>query len=141
MKKALLIIGAGLLLAGCSAKTAKAPASNTGTKPAASSQPAASPDAMMKKDDTSDQESDANTIKISNYMFAPDTLTVKAGAEVTVVNTDTVKHNLVADDESFKVDLLDENESSVFTAPSKPGTYAFHCEPHAAKMKGTLIVQ
>lgn len=54
-------------------------------------------------------------------------------------NADPVTHTLTADDgKSFNVSV-NGNSSGTFTAPSKPGTYKFHCTIHP-QMHGTLTV-
>ena len=66
-------------------------------------------------------------------------MTVKAGTKVIVRNADAVTHTVTADDgTSFDV-TVNGNGSATFTAPSKPGTYKFHCRIHP-QMHGTLIV-
>ena len=66
-------------------------------------------------------------------------ITVKNGATVTVKNADTTTHTLAADGGAFDTGNLTPGMSATFVAPSKPGTYAFHCNIHA-NMHGTLVV-
>ena len=78
-------------------------------------------------------------ITISNFQFASPQ-SVPAGATVTVVNSDQAEHSVTADEgKSFDVDV-DGNGTATFTAPAKPGTYAYHCTYHPS-MHGQLIVQ
>ncbi|HEX4491859.1 MAG TPA: cupredoxin domain-containing protein [Acidimicrobiia bacterium] len=81
----------------------------------------------------------AATITIHNFSFgAP--VTVTAGATVTVHNSDSTTHSLSADDGSFDAGAnVPAGQTHTFTAPTKPGRYAFHCNFHA-EMHGTLIV-
>lgn len=68
-------------------------------------------------------------------------LVVAAGAKVTVTNMDSAEHTVTADDGSaFDVDVKGSGATATFTAPSKPGTYAFHCSFHPG-MHGTLTVK
>ena len=77
-------------------------------------------------------------ITISGFSFGA-ALTVKAGQKITVKNADAVTHTVTADDgKSFGV-TVNGNGSATFSAPSKPGTYKFHCTIHP-QMHGTLIV-
>ena len=78
-------------------------------------------------------------IKIDNFSFTPQTITVKAGTEVTWTNKDDIPHNVVADDKSFKSKVLDTDEKFTMTA-SKPGTYTYYCSIHP-KMTGKLVVE
>ena len=78
-------------------------------------------------------------ITISGFEFgAP--LTVKPGATVTVTNSDGTEHTVTADAGSaFNAEVAGKGPAT-FTAPSQPGTYAFHCNYHPM-MHGQLIVQ
>lgn len=77
-------------------------------------------------------------ITIASFAFGSP-VTVKAGTKVTVKNTDGVGHTVTADDgKSFNVSVP-AGATATFTAPSKPGTYKFHCSIHRY-MHGSLIV-
>jgi plastocyanin len=76
-------------------------------------------------------------LTIKSFAFSPKPLTVKAGAEVTVKNEDSTNHTVTADDGSF--DTKGFQGTKTFTAPDKPGTYAFHCDIHDY-MKGVIQV-
>lgn len=78
-------------------------------------------------------------ITIQGFAFgAP--LTVRPGAQITVVNRDGAGHTVTADDgKSFDVSMAGGGGSATFTAPSAPGTYKFHCTIHPS-MHGSLIV-
>src|SRR6476469_1388812 len=51
---------------------------------------------------------------------------VKAGSEVSVKNSDGFGHTITADNGEFNVSV-DGNGHATFKAPTKPGTYKFHC--------------
>ena len=78
-------------------------------------------------------------VKIDNFSFGPQALTVAVGTTVTWTNRDDIPHTVVADDKSFKSKVLDTDEkfSSTFT---KAGTYPYFCSIHP-KMTGKVIVQ
>ncbi|MFC5467597.1 plastocyanin/azurin family copper-binding protein [Cohnella suwonensis] len=80
------------------------------------------------------------TIEMKGYKFATPEVTVKAGTTIEFVNMDPDQHNAVAVDGSFKTKLLDKGESATITL-DKPGVYEYYCAPHAAHMKGKIIVQ
>lgn len=71
--------------------------------------------------------------------FEPDTVTVGVGQSVTWVNQDSVSHNAVADDGSWKTDIFGADGSATVTFDT-PGTYQYVCTLHP-NMKGTVIVQ
>jgi plastocyanin len=86
------------------------------------------------------QNSAAPQITIDNFSFAPPTLTVAAGTEVTWVNHDDIPHTVVSEDKTtFKSRALDTDEKFSFTF-SKPGTYTYFCSIHP-KMTAKVIVQ
>ncbi len=66
------------------------------------------------------------------------TRTAEAGSVVTVQNKDGVTHSVTADGGAFDV-AVPAGTTARFVAPSRPGTYAFHCNFHAS-MHGTLTV-
>jgi plastocyanin len=79
-------------------------------------------------------------ITIKNFGFSG-TLTVKAGAKVTVVNEDSVAHTLT-DKKTHKFDtgnIAGSGGTGTFTAPTTPGSYPFGCTYHP-NMAGTLVV-
>jgi plastocyanin len=78
-------------------------------------------------------------VKIDNFSFAPDTLTVKVGTRVTWINRDDVPHTVVSDDQAFKSRPLDTDEVFTFT-PTKPGTYSYFCSLHP-KMIAKFVVE
>lgn len=96
--------------------------------------PAASPAASA----TTASAGTAITIRDFGY-GAP--LVVPAGAALTVTNMDSAEHTVSADDGSaFDVEVKGSGGTATFTAPSKPGTYAYHCRYHP-NMHGTLTVR
>ena len=65
---------------------------------------------------------------------------VKAGATVNIKNNDAFTHTVTSDDgTSFDVSV-DGGKTATITAPSKAGTYKFHCNIHS-NMHATLTVQ
>ena len=78
-------------------------------------------------------------VKIDNFAFAPETITVAVGSSVRWVNRDEDTHNIVGDDKSFKSKALDTNDEFSFTF-SKPGTYSYVCSIHP-RMKGKVVVE
>ena len=78
-------------------------------------------------------------VKIDNFSFAPQTLTVAVGTTVTWTNRDDIPHTVVADDKSFKSKVLDTDEKFSYTF-TKAGTYPYFCSIHP-KMTGKVAVQ
>jgi amicyanin len=86
-----------------------------------------------------DDKPAAAEVKIDNFSFAPATLTVPVGTEVTWTNRDDIPHNVVNDDASIKSKVLDTDDKFSFTF-TKPGTYKYFCSIHP-KMQGTVVVK
>ena len=83
---------------------------------------------------------DEITDEIKDFAFSPKVFKVTPGAKVTVINRDSARHTLTADDgKSFDTDLLNLGQSTTFTAPDTEGEFGFHCQPHPS-MQGTLEV-
>jgi plastocyanin len=81
-----------------------------------------------------------SAVTISDFKFAPESLTAKSGAKVTVTNDDSTAHTATADDgKSFDTGTLDQGSSQTISV-TKPGSYAYHCTIHPF-MKGTIVVQ
>jgi plastocyanin len=78
-------------------------------------------------------------VKIDNFSFGPQTLTVAAGTTVTWKNNDDVPHTVVSDDKAFKSKALDTDDKFSYTF-TKPGTYNYFCSVHP-KMIAKIVVQ
>ena len=79
------------------------------------------------------------TVKIDNFVFGPEALTVSVGTTVTWINQDDIPHTVVANDKSFKSKVLDSDERFSFTF-TKPGEYGYFCSLHP-HMTGKVIVK
>ena len=89
-------------------------------------------------------------IAAENFGFSTETITVPAGAEVTVEfdnRDDGVPHNVAVYTDSSASDAIFVGEivmgptrpTYTFTAPETPGNYFFRCDVHPA-MHGAFIV-
>jgi glucose/arabinose dehydrogenase/plastocyanin len=100
--------------------------------------------------------SSANTAMVSlsarDIAFDKNTITVPAGAlvEMEFTNHDAAPHNFAlfrssaAQEVIFRGEIITGPGATVtyrFQAPSQPGTYYFHCDPHAPTMFGDFVVQ
>jgi plastocyanin len=88
----------------------------------------------------SDQPSTAGAaVKIDNFVFGPQTITVAVGTTVTWTNSDDIPHTAVSTDGVFKSKVMDTDEKFSYTF-TKPGTYSYYCTIHP-KMTGKVLVQ
>lgn len=77
------------------------------------------------------------TVTISDFEFAPVSVTVNVGDTVTWSNAGPTPHSATGD--NFDTEVFDEGESRSHTF-SEAGEFAYICTPHP-QMKGTVIVQ
>ena len=78
-------------------------------------------------------------VKIDNFTFGPESLTVPVNSTVTWVNKDDIPHTVVAKDGAFKSKALDTDQKFSFKF-DKAGTYSYYCSVHP-KMVGKVVVQ
>lgn len=86
-----------------------------------------------------DQPSAAVEVKIDNFAFGPQSLTVQVGTTVTWTNRDDIPHTIVSSDGVFKSKARDTDESFSYKF-DKAGTYSYFCSLHP-KMTGQVVVQ
>ena len=89
----------------------------------------------------------ANTVQATetgggaNFVFVPDTVTIKTGDKVTFQNTGKVPHTATADDGSWDSGNLNAGASFTTPAFTQPGTFTYKCIYHASLgMTGKIIV-
>ncbi len=78
-------------------------------------------------------------VKIANFTFSPQKLTVKAGSKVTWTNEDDIPHTVNASNQAFKSGPLDTEQKFSFTFTT-PGSYQYFCALHP-RMTGTIVVE
>lgn len=78
-------------------------------------------------------------VRVDNFTFGPDTLTVPVNSTVTWVNKDDLPHVIASNDGVFKSKALDTEDKYSYTF-TKAGTYAYFCSIHP-KMVGKIVVQ
>lgn len=96
-------------------------------------------------------------VEMKRVEFLPSNITVRAGTTVVWVNADPIQHTVTPDDATAwgsdgSGDAFDQwidPEGSWAFAFAKPGTYTYHCIPHATAdgpggsyrgMVGTVVV-
>ena len=78
-------------------------------------------------------------VKIDNFSFAPQSISVAPGTKITWSNRDDIPHTVVSTEKVFKSRVLDTDETFSFTF-DKPGTYPYFCSVHP-KMTGQVVVK
>ena len=84
-------------------------------------------------------ENSSTEVRVDNFTFGPETLTVAVNSTVTWVNKDDIPHVIASNDGLFKSKALDTDQSFSYTF-TKPGTYPYYCSIHP-KMVGKIVVQ
>lgn len=130
-------VGAGLLALGVMTSCGMGQSSAGGTSATTGS---SSSSAAPPSSSTSSAMAHAPAmIHISSFKYAVPA-SVAPGATVSVMNMDGENHTVTADSgNAFDVKAT-AGTTVTFTAPSKPGTYPFHCTYHS-NMHGVLVVK
>jgi plastocyanin len=77
-------------------------------------------------------------VKIDNFTFGPQKLTVKVGATVTWINEDDIPHTVVSTGH-FRSKALDTGDKYSFTFTT-PGSYEYFCGLHP-HMQASVTVE
>jgi len=78
-------------------------------------------------------------VKIDNFTFNPQQITVKAGTTVVWTNHDDIPHIVVSKTMLFKSNALDTDDKFSFTFAT-PGSYEYFCSLHP-HMTGSIVVE
>ena len=114
-----ILMSSALVTVGCGSSLASPTASTTGSGDGTSGNPI--------------------TVFITNSVYSPNPLTVKAGQFVNFKNNDSVVHSATFDNgtyESGDIPALSAHDNAV--AMTTIGTVAFHCRMHGEK--GSIVV-
>jgi plastocyanin len=78
-------------------------------------------------------------VKIDNFTFNPQQITIKADTTVVWTNGDDIPHMIASKTGIFKSKALDTDDKFSFTFAT-PGTYPYFCALHP-HMTGTIVVE
>jgi len=81
----------------------------------------------------------AYQVTIDNFTFAPATVTVPAGAQITWLNRDDEPHKVVSTGGAFAASPVLDTGEHYSVSLAKPGTYDYYCSMHP-KMTGKIVV-
>lgn len=88
---------------------------------------------------TSEAQAEGAVIKIENFTFEPQALTVKVGTTVTWTNADDIPHQVVEVSHKYHSPALDTSDSFSMTF-TVAGTSEYFCGLHP-HMQGKIIVE
>jgi len=77
-------------------------------------------------------------VKIDNFSFGPQSLSVSPGTKVTWKNRDDIPHTVVSAEGVFKSRVLETDETFSFTF-AKPRTYPYFCSIHAKMTRQVVL--
>jgi len=83
--------------------------------------------------------SQAESVSIRDFTFAPGNLQIPVGATVTWTNYDDAPHTATAKDGSWDTGILNKGDTKTITF-DKTGSYEYYCKVHP-NMIGRLAVQ
>lgn len=95
--------------------------------------------ARMRAEAAAQEQAAAVEVKIDNFSFIPQEITVAAGTKITWTNQDDIPHTVTSTSDAFKSKALDTDDKYSFTF-DKPGTYEYYCSIHP-KMTAKVIVK
>ena len=78
-------------------------------------------------------------VKIDNFTFNPQQITVKAGDTVTWTNHDDIPHTVTSKTMVFRSKAMDTDDKFSFTFAT-PGKFDYFCSLHP-HMTGTIVVE
>jgi plastocyanin len=137
MRRGVFIVGAVLMVVmGCGKAVSGEKASSALARPAAVPAAAGAPAAVAP---AVPEPAAAMEVKIDNFKFGPEALTIPVGTTVTWTNRDDIPHTVVSTEGVFKSKVLDTDEKFTYTF-AKAGTFEYFCSIHP-KMTGKVIVQ
>jgi LPXTG-motif cell wall-anchored protein len=123
-----------------------APAEPAPAEPAAPAAPAPEPQLLVDEDPAADKKpkpiaiAAASTgVTISDFQFAPASVTVNVGDTVTWTNNGPTAHSATAPDGSFDTGIFPAGQSRSHTF-NPSGTFSYICTPHP-NMHGTIVVR
>jgi plastocyanin len=85
------------------------------------------------------QSGDSAQLKIDNFKFGPDHLTVTKGTEVTWTNQDDIPHSIVLNALGVRSSALDTDKTFSYRF-DKTGTFSYVCGLHPF-MHGQVVVK
>jgi plastocyanin len=109
---------------------------DSSTESSASSETASEPSGNAPT--PSGEAARAAKVKIVEFVYGPDPVTVQVGGKVTWQNEDTAPHTATADDGSFDTGTLERGKIKSETF-KQAGTFTYFCEIHPT-MHGTVEV-
>lgn len=87
------------------------------------------------------------TVDLKDIAFSPKNIKISKGTEVTWVNQDSIEHTVNTNSHPAHTYFLSQNSRTLKKGDAysvtftETGIYPYHCTPHAASMKGAVLVE
>jgi len=137
-----ILLAAVLVLSACGTTASSSPEGSEAESTAATPSESAAASVTSEPSEAAGAE---ETVRLSQFAFDPEELTIAAGTEVSFVNADSAAHTVTEGTDGTAVDdpIIDEelqqNGSTSFTF-DEPGTYDITCRFHPS-MQLTITVE
>lgn len=101
----------------------------------------------LKSEFTDMTEQKEVSINMQNTSFSPAKIRISKGTKVTWINLDNTTHTVNTDSHPAHTYYLGQNSRDLSKGVtysvtfSEPGTYLYHCTPHADTMHGQILVE
>jgi plastocyanin len=80
------------------------------------------------------------TVAGKDFSYDPDDASVAPGGTIGFQNQGKAPHSLTLDDVQLDTGVVQPGASGKLVAPTKPGSYSYHCTVHPGRMQGVLVV-
>ena len=80
------------------------------------------------------------TVSLRDFAFDPKEVSAAPGAALTFTNRGAAAHTATFDDAPLDTGVVQPGASGKLKAPTKPGSYSYHCEVHRNRMLAVLVV-
>ena len=88
------------------------------------------------------KEAAVHVVTIDGMNFVPKSLEINMGETVRWVNETDMMHNVIANDKSFRSEMLTRRKDIFEYTFEKEGEFRYYCQPHRMMgMKGMVIVK
>jgi plastocyanin len=75
-----------------------------------------------------------------DFSYDPDDASIAPGGKISFQNQGKAPHSLTLDDVQLDTGVVQPGASAELVAPTKPGTYSYHCTVHPGRMQGVVVV-
>jgi plastocyanin len=75
-----------------------------------------------------------------DFSYDPDDASIAPGGKISFQNQGQAPHSLTLDDVQLDTGVVQPGASAELVAPTRPGSYSYHCTVHPGRMQGVVVV-